>query len=188
MTELDHKTFDLGAVLSGITFPETEVDVYFDESVGFSVYQAEQTLRVAEIRGNETQLKEVLDNLEALKKKAADARFKITIRGVAESTRKTCDRKSRDKFPVEYTFMGTETPNPERDDYYNTLLWGVSILKIEDPSGAVALPTEEHILTLRNEVGRSTTATITDALKELIEGTKAGFESAAQDTSFLSGA
>lgn len=84
MTDLDHKTFDLAAVLTGSSFPENEVDVYFDESIGFAIYQAQESVRVAEIKGNEEALKTVLEEVEALKKKAQEVKYKITVRGIPE--------------------------------------------------------------------------------------------------------
>lgn len=188
MTELNHETFDLTAVLTGAVFPENEVDVFFDESVGFAIYQAQESLRVAEIKGNEDALKTVLEEVEALKKKAQEVKYKVTVRGIPESTRKTCIRKAQAAFPPEYSFLGQETPSPDRDDLFNSLLWAASITKVTSPSGAVALPSEADIKALRDSVGRSVVATISQAINELVEGTKAGFESAAQDTSFLSGA
>lgn len=188
MTELNHETFDLGQVLAGTKFPETEVDIFFDESIGFQIYRAQQALREAEIAGNEEELKQVQDRVEELKTQARDVRYTVTVRGIPESVRKNCLQKSRDKFEVEYSFLNQELPNAQRDDLFNELLWNASIVKITDPKGAAAIPTEDHIRTLRTQVGRSVVGTINNAITELVEGSKAGFESAAQDPSFLSDA
>lgn len=188
MTELNHETFDLGQVLAGTKFPETEVDIFFDESIGFQIYRAQQALREAEIAGNEEELKQVQDRVEELKTQARDVKYTVTVRGVPESVRKNCAQKARDKFEVEYSLLNQELPNAQRDDLYNELLWNASLVKITDPKGAAAIPTEDHIRTLRTQVGRSVVGTINNAITELVEGSKSGFESAAQDPSFLSDA
>lgn len=186
MTELNYETFDLRAVISGINFPETTITVHFDESLGYQIYHLEKELHMAEIQDNKDELAQLNKDIENLKEKARASAFKITLRGLPESTRKACDAKARAKFPVEYSFLNQPVPNPERDDYYNTLLWASSITKVEDPQGRVALPTEEHILALRSSVGRTVVKAISEGISELIDGSKAGFEKAAQDVDFLS--
>lgn len=186
MSELNHKTFDLAAVLSGIDFPEHVVTVFLDERVGFEIYKAEEALRNAEIRGNEEVLKRVAAELDALREKRKDIAYKVTLRGIPESTRKACDAQARKEFPPEYNFMGQVTPSPERDDLYNRLLWSYSIVKFEDPSGAVAIMSDDLVRQLREDAGRTVFRTIADGIRELEEGTKSGFESDAQDVDFLS--
>lgn len=186
MSEINHETFDLASVLSGVGFPEEEVDVVFDESVNYEVYKAERSLRLSEIKGNEEELKEISERLDELKRTVKDKTFKVTVRGIPESTRRACDKKARDKFPVSYSFLGQPEPDPERDDYFNALIWSSSIVKVTDPQGRVSIPNEENILQMRTAVGRSVVATISDAIQELVTGVKSGFESSVQDVDFLS--
>lgn len=188
MTELDHKTFDLGNVIAGIKFPEDDVTVYFNEDIGYQIHKAETALRTAEIRGNEEALRNLDEKIEKLKKEVADQAYTVTLRGIPDSTRRICDQKSREKFEVEYSFLGQPTPNPERDDYFSSLLWAESIVKVTDPSGAVALPDEKTILDLRNALGRTASLAISNGIRELVDGAKSGFESAAKDVDFLSDA
>lgn len=186
MTELNHKTFDLAAVLSGINFPEHTVTVYLDERVGFEIYRAEEALRNAEIRGNEDALKKIAAEIDALKEKRKDVAYKVTVRGIPESTRKACDTQARKEHPVDYNFMGQATPDPARDDLYNHLLWVASVVRFEAADGSVAVVTEDLVKQLREEAGRSVIQIISRAIDELVTGTKAGFESDAQDVDFLS--
>lgn len=186
MTELNHKTFDLAAVISGIGFPEHTVTVYLDERVGFEIYRANEALRNAEIRGNEEALKRIAEELDALKEKRADQAYKVTVRGVPESTRKACDARARKEFPVDYNFMGQVTPEPQRDDLYNHLLWVASVVRFEAADGSVAVVNEDLVKQLREEAGRSVIQTIAGAIRELEEGAKKGFETDAQDVDFLS--
>lgn len=186
--ELNHETFDLGAVLTGAAFPELDVEVFFDETVGFEIHQAEKLLRRAELIGSDEsqeEVKELDESLKELRKQAEEQRFTVTLKGVPESIRKACNAKARAKFPSEYTMLGTEQPDPDRDDFFNTLMWQHSIVKVTDPKGRVAIPTEEDIEALRNAVGRSAVQAITQGIRELTEGPKAAFESDAQETSFL---
>lgn len=188
MTELDHKTFDLGAVIAGIGFPEETVTVHFDEGLGYRIHKVEEALRGAEIRQDAIRVTELDSELVELKQAAKETAYKVTLRGLPESDRKSCDKKAREKYEVEYSFLGQPTPNPDRDDYYNSLLWAKSIVRFEDPSGASSVPSEKNILDIRENAGRTLIARIADGINNLIEGTKAGFESAAQDVDFLSGA
>lgn len=188
MAEPNPNILDLSDVLAGIGFPEEVVDVYFDESIGYEIYKAEKALRLAEIKGNEETLKRVSEDLDKLKEQVKGTAFKVTVRGLPESTRKACDKRAKDEFPVEYSFMGQPEPSSERDDLYNSLLWGQSIVKVEDPSGAVGVPDEKFIMQLREKAGRTVIATISGAIDELVTGAKSGFESSAQDVDFLSDA
>lgn len=189
MTEaLDHKTFDLGAVLAGIGYPEKTFPVWFDERIGWQIYEATEYLRTAEIRGNEQELAAAYDELDKLKESAKNTCFKVTVRGLPESTIKACNAKAEAKYPVDYNMIGQPTPNSDRDDMFNTLLWIESIVKIENPKGEVNLPDEKTHELLRTKTGRSVVSTISNAINELIQGTSAGFESAAREVSFLSDA
>lgn len=188
MTELDHKTFDLGAVIAGINFPEEVVTVHFDESLGYNINKAEVALRAAEIRGDAELVASIDTQLSDLREQAKNSTYKVTLRGLPESDRKACNKKARDKFEVEYSFLGQPTPNPDRDDYYNALLWVKSITRFEDPSGASSVPSEENVLAIRAGAGRTLISRIAAGITELVEGAKAGFESAAQDVDFLSDA
>lgn len=183
--ELDHESFDLGEVLSGAAFPELDVEVFFDETVGFALHQADKQLRRAEILGEQEVIDDLEEKIAELRKQADGVKFIVTLRGLPESTRKVCNLKARKKYEPEVTFLGTEQPDPERDDYFNALLWQHSIVKVTDPKGRVAVPTEDDILKLRNAVGRTAVKAITDGVKELSEGPMSAFESDAQEKSFL---
>lgn len=183
--ELNHETFDLGSVLTGAAFPETDVEVFFNESIGFEIYKAEQLLRQAEMLDSTEEAKDLNEKLENLREEAKTQKFTITLKGVPESTRKICNTKAREKFPPETTLFGTEQADPARDDLFNALMWKHSIVKVTDPAGRVAIPTEEDIENLRNAVGRTAVQAITEGIRELTEGPKSAFEGNAQETSFL---
>lgn len=185
---LDYKTFDLGEVLSGVSFPENDIEIYFDETIGWAIYKAEKALYDAEIRDKGDEARDLAEKLDSLKAEVPRHRYVVTVRGVPESVRKMCNAKSLEKFPPEYSFLGQIQPDTDRDDYYNALLWQESIVKVTSPDGAVAIPNEDQILKLRNSVGRTVVSALTEGINELITGAKSGFEKAAQDTSFLSDA
>lgn len=180
--ELDHKTFDLAAVLAGAGYPTHDVEVYFDERIGFELYLLRKEIRSCE---DPEAMEALQERLETLLKESEESKYTVTVKGLPESTRKIADAKSRKKFDSEYNLLNQEVPNPERDDYYNLLLWQESIEKITSPTGAVAHPTPEEIESLRSSVGRSVVAAISEAIRDLQEGARAGFENKAQDTSFL---
>jgi len=190
MTELSHETFDIAEAIAGVNFPEVEVPIYFDEAVGFELYQAQETLREVEIReDNKEALRAVYDRIDELKSRAAGARYLVTLRGLPASTFQTIDRQGEEKFPSKDALIpGLQTENPEKDQFTSELVWRHSIVKITNPAGAVSIPTEDQIIQLREKTGVSVFQSIHLGLQELRTGTKSGFEQAAQDTSFLSDA
>lgn len=188
MTDLDFKTLDLAAVLSGIGFPESDVEVFFDERPGHAVSEALKKLRAAEVRDDREAVAALDKELEELRRKARSMRYVVSLKGTPESTRKVCDAQAREEHPVSYNFIGQPEPNPEKNDLYETLLWTHSIVKITGPDGAVGVPTAEWVKELREAAGRTVIKTINEGIKALVESSKEGFEDAVRDVDFLSDA
>ena len=122
LTDLDHKTFDIGEVLAGRTYPENTVGVYLNEQVGFAIYEASQALRTAEIRDDAAAVKELDERLVALKKSAADTRYEFTVRGIPESARKAILAEVLKEAPLEMDLLGRVQSDIERDDRHDLLL------------------------------------------------------------------
>lgn len=71
MTETpDAKTLDLVGLLSGRDYPELEVDVYFDEKLGFSIYQMRKMLDHLQILGKYEEYEKIEAELRDLVEKA----------------------------------------------------------------------------------------------------------------------
>lgn len=190
MTELSHETFDFAEAIAGVNFPEVDAEVYFDEAIGFSIYEAQKLIHETEVRSdNKEDLRKVYDQIDALKKRAAASRYLITVRGLPASTLQVIDTQAEEAHPTPQGLIpGMGADNPEKDRMVGELVWKHSIVKITNPAGAVALPTEENIKQLREKTGLTVFHAINEAISELRSGTKSGFEQAAQDTSFLSDA
>lgn len=188
MTELDHKTLDIGAVIAGIGFPETDVEVFFDERPGFAVAQAKKELIAAEVRGDTERVAELDKGLAEVREAARASRYVVSLKGLPESTRKVCDAEAREAFPNTYNLIGQPEPNPEKNDKYEELLWLHSIVKLTDPNGAVGVPSAEQVKAIRDGVGRSAGNAINEGIRDLIEGAKEGFEDAVRNPDFLSDA
>lgn len=188
MTELDHKTLDIAAVIAGIGFPEKDVEVFFDERPGFAVSEAKKALLSAEVRGDSEKVAELDKGLAEVREAARASRYVVTLRGLPESTRKVCDAEAREAFPMSYNLIGQPEPNPEKNDKYEELLWAHSIVKLTAPDGSVGVPTAEQVKSIRDSVGRSAGNAINEGIRDLIEGAKEGFEDAVRNPDFLSDA
>lgn len=183
----DYKIIDLAQVLSGIGFPETKVPVILNEGIAFEVAEAEEALKLAEIRqDNKEGLKKVYDRLEELKESVKNQLITVHIKGIPEATRKACNTKASIKYPITYSFMNQEEPSAERNELYHTLLWEASIIKIETPDGGEYFPDTQGIVTLREQLGRSAIGAISEGIESLVTGVNKGFESSVQDIDFLS--
>ena len=184
--ELDYKTFDLGKVLAGIDYPETSVDVYFDEKLGFTIKRLKDAIDEADRRDNlkvAAQLQEELDNLVS---KIASAKYTVHLKGIPEGERRIILDGVRADMPPTKNMWGQEEDNPEADQEFMRRLWRAMIVKIEDPEGAVSTGSDETVKLLQEKAPRTAQAAITSAVTELLTGAAEGFEFAAKQADFLS--
>ena len=188
MTELDHKTLDIGALIAGIGYPELDVEVNLDARVDFALAEAKDALAAAEARDDRETISKLDAEIESLRKKSRASRLTVTLKGIPEAVRKGLDHQAREEFPLTYTAFGMPEANPDRTTKFNDLLWAHSLIRITDPSGVSGVPDVQQIADLRAALGRTAYKAINDGLDRLTEGDKAGFEDAAQDVDFLSDA
>lgn len=190
MTELDAKTFDIRAVLAGRSYPEDEVAVYFDEAAGYDIGKNELEIRKLAMLGRVDEHDALETENNELKAKLADSRYVFSLRGVPRKLVKDIEAKALKKYPIEYNLLNNKPlPSDEREEYRENLVWSAVVTKITDPDGAVfGAPGPETIAQIRDYAPHTALVKISDAIVALTEGAKSGFEKAAQDADFLSGA
>lgn len=180
-------TFDITAVLQGRGYPELEVPFYVDEPSALALSQAEKQLTNLAMLGKTTEHDELEKRVNDLRDALRANRFTYHLRGIPNKVRQDVYRKAFEKYPRQQSFIGIEEDNPERDAYYTTLLWQAMTVKIVAPDGAVQVnPPLEVVQQFRDFAPSAALNAIDAGIQELSNGVKAGFETAAQETDFLS--
>lgn len=177
----DHKTFDLLEVLAGRAYPTREVPIYFNEDIGLRAFDLKR--KMEKVSGDEYE--ETLKEYEALQKDAKPQQFTVHLRGIDDSIRRDVALAVSEEFPPKTDLTGRQTPHPRWDEEYTARMWRLYIIKIEDPSGAIALLDEASVNALLEKAPRSAYEEINNGIAELQVGPAAGFEQMVKDTSFL---
>lgn len=183
---LDHKTFDLAAVLAGRDYPETVVSVYFDEKLGFTITKLREAIAEAGRRGDDDTATDLQKDLDELVLKVKSAEYKVHMTGIPEGVKNGLLATTRKEFPTQRDLFGRPEDDLEADRVYTRRLWAAMIVKIEDPSGAVSFMNEELAKTVLDKAPKSAQTEISRAVNELNDGATAGFEFAARQVDFLS--
>lgn len=178
----DVKTFDLAAALSGRTFPEIVVPVFFDEALQFELNRLDK--EIAKTLGEEAD--ELSKNREELLEKFKAAVIKVRVKGTPRHIRKATLDKVLEDHPQEYTPFGVPKPNPEGDEAYANATWALHVVEITGPDGSTLVPSEADIHAFRNQAPDAAIVAVERAIQELTEGSKSGYETAVQDLDFLS--
>ena len=188
MTEnLDHRTFDLARVLAGIDYPETDVDIYFNERLGYAIYQLREEVVRLERMGKHSEAGEVQKELDKLLEESREYRYRVKVRMIPEGIRKQILKETMEEFPEKKNLLGMpEGDSLERDDVFTRRLWAKMIVHITDPSGAISYMDDDLALAFQAQAPRTAQAAINSAIEKLEEGTEAGFEYAAREVDFLS--
>lgn len=189
MTDLDHKTFDIADMFTGIAYPTDSVAVYTNPDVAYRLHKlGEEALDVVREK-NEERAREIEVERDELVKQGEASRYVVHLRGQSRDNREAVIDKVRSKYPAEYDFLGREKVEPAADKMFANLMWALHIERIEAPNGAIKAPVDESdIRILRGNLEDSEINKIESAIQELSAGAKGGFETLAQEHDFLSGA
>lgn len=184
---VDFRTFDVAEMFSGASYPTEVVDFYTDSSVAYEFHKlTEQSLEAIKKQDDEL-AKDIEKRHAELVKKAKDSHYKVHLRGQSRDNIMAIIAKVDEEFPVEYTFIGQEKPNAARNEKLTNLFWQLYIEKIDHPNGSVMVsPPEEVIKIIRGQAPISESEKVDEAIKNLRDGVKSGFESLAQENDFLS--
>lgn len=183
--QLDHKTFDLIRVLSGRDYPTLEVPVYFNEAIGFELFQIDQRRNKAV---GEEELAELDKRYEELVSQAKSEEYTVLLKSIPESVRRDVFNKVNEEFPSKKDLLGREEVHPQADEEFSKRMWAVYIQKVTDPSGAVATVDEATVNALYANAPTSVHEAINKGIAELQVGPKSAFEQVAKDANFLSDA
>lgn len=187
MSELDPKTFDLAAVLSGINYPERTVDVYFNGDLAYKIASLNQQLEKSSISGSkeyEKLQKEFDKFIESVK----EQKFTFHIKGVPTHVENSINETIRAEYPVKRNALGiAEGDTSEADAAYVKLVMRSYISKIVAPDGSViSPPSAEDIDALFNNAPSHVLSVLQDAIVELKTKTAEGFEIGVKSADFLS--
>lgn len=185
-TELDHKTFDLAAVLAGQEAPEDSVNVYFDKKIGFTIFKLNQAILTATLRGDTDKAETLQKEVDELVEKVKDIRYIIHLRAIDEGVKKGILASVRKDFPVKKNLLGVPEDDLEADQAYTRRLWTAMITRVENPAGEVSLMNEELAQVLQDKAPSTAQQIINQGIADLSEGDGAGFEYAAKEIDFLS--
>lgn len=186
-----HLTFNIVEVLLGREYPKTEVPFFLDEASAFALNNAQKRLDTLPIGEDEDEERDALEaEIARLKEKVRATRHVYHLTGLSSKVRGELLEAAYKKFPKEVdpaSIFGGEKENAERDEYFGELLLQAMTEKIVSPAGAVMTDiTLEQIKQFRDNAPDAAVEAIAIAQRELTEGAKGGFESAAQDTDFSS--
>lgn len=179
-------TLDLIGVLSGRDYPTLDIEVYFNEALGFSIYEMSKMLRSVEILGSEDEVKKLDSEIKGLVEKAAEHKYVITLKAIPESVRRKIITDVQEEFPEKTDLLGRPQPNLAADEEFSRRLWRAYLNKITGPDGASKVIDEADVNALLANAPRTVHEQINEGIAELQTGAKAGFEYAAKEMDFLS--
>lgn len=186
MSELDVKTFDLGAVLAGQDYPEKTVDVYFNEALAYEVAQANAELSIlSKIGGEEYEKAEKV--FDEMLEKISKFRYVFHLKAIPSSVRKQIEVEVEAKFPAKTNALGMIEPNKKADELFAALMMEAYITKIVDPEGAeIVKPSLDVINELRDNAPLHVIKFLEAEIVGFSNAIATGFEVAAKSADFLS--
>lgn len=168
-------TFNIIEVLSERGYPEDEVIVYFDESIGYKAASIKAEMDLT--NPSEKKYKELEAKLDELVAKLQDSKYVFTVRGISEGKRDELYKIAVEKFPVEYSetknaFTGEvkkeAISSEQRDELFTALLWSAHIIKITAPNGDVQdILQPQDAETLRKSMPLAANAAINKAIENI---------------------
>lgn len=183
--QLDPQTFDLIGMLSGRDYPELEIEVYFNEALGLSIYTMEKLLTRLETLDKKTEAKKVAKELDGLVKSVPQHKFIITLKGVPEKALRAVRAKHLEEFPVEVNSFGLPVPDTKGEEDFMLKMWRLFTREITDPTGAKVLVTDAEIQAIYDNAPKRVHEQLSEGIENLRNNSVKGFEFAAQEPSFL---
>ena len=180
--ELDHKTFDLAAALSGRTFPEDTFPVWFDEKSAYELVKANREIDQAVALGDEEAEAKAHRDAQAAKDRLDESKYLFTLRGISSGLKRSIVKIVSDKH-------GLKPGDELTDDAYLELRANqiaAYIVEVKSPSGESFRMTPEEARILLDEAPDYIIDQVDASITKLSSGAAAGFELAAMDVDFLS--
>lgn len=139
-------TFSFIDRLVGRNYPTSEVYLYLDEQAAYDrLHLIGELNQPTSVLTPEDRVR-MEGEIAALEKTLLDGRYTVTLQGFPPEQYDEILEEVNEQYPIEYTeytnmFSGekvkNEVDNPERTKLLLSMLWAKSIVKIEDPHGAV---------------------------------------------------
>lgn len=176
----DAKTFDLIGALEGREYPEIEVPIFLNEGIMFTYAQ------LSEASAKDPANKEKQEALDAMFEEVKHLAITVTVRGTPRHIRKAIVDKVMKKHPVKSNAFGQEEDSPEGVEMLTQLSWEAHVVRVTAPDGTEMTPNKAEIQALRDKAPDASINAIADAISELSEGSRSGYEQIVQDPNFLS--
>lgn len=184
VNDLDPQNFDIIDAITGRSYPEITVPVYFDEALAYSISQYQEKL-VKIPAGKEYDA--AVTEFESLVASLNEQKYTFTVRGIPLDVQQNIFKKVKAKFePAKKS--GKDIDQDAVAEEYLSNLWAAHVVKIENPAGGVQVPSPKTMKAFRAGAPAHAIASIDSAIEALSIGAKSGFERAARDVDFLSGA
>jgi hypothetical protein len=185
--EVNPKTFDLASVLAGVAYPETTVDVYFNNDLAYQIATLSDELDKLSVAGGK-EYDAAQKKFDKFIDEVKQHKFTFHIKGVPAHVENSIVEKIRNDYPSKKNAFGVvEGDNDDADKAYVKLVMQAYISKIVAPDGSViASPSADDIDTLFNNAPQHVLSTIQDAIVRLKTKTSAGFEIGVKSADFLS--
>lgn len=181
------ETFDLIAAIEGTTRPETEVPFWFDERAAQAIANIEAELQRLLALGKVDEYTALEDVKVQLIEDMKTSQYTVTVKGIPTEVEKSILLAASAKFPDKTNAFGQSEPNIEGMEYLDVLMLQAYIAKFEAPNGAIKTSlSEDEVILLKNKAPKASLQAINQAIRDLNEGPKSGYDQIVQGLSFLS--
>lgn len=181
----DALEFDIVSELAGFEVPSEDVTVFGNAK---AAYDFQQVVKEIGNRKQDTSIPQALQKkLEKAKARLVASQYKLKVQGITPERKKQILAESYKQFKPSYTQYGMIQQDPERDEFYGTLLWLDQITAISRADGAVVPAiTPEIIEALRGSLPDRSTEVVREAMARLNEDAANGIDFVMADVDFLS--
>jgi hypothetical protein len=181
----DVKTFDLGEHLAGRGYPEQEVSIFLDETIGFAIAEADRKLQTLSSLGKTEEYNALEEKQQVLFDSLAERRLVVTVRGVPRKVKRDIYAKVQSEFPAKKDAFGREEFPVEASELTDQLLWTAHIVKVTSPDGTSVTPSPDEVQQLRDLAPMADLKSIQAGI-EKVDNAGEGFEIASRSVDFLS--
>lgn len=180
-------TFDIADLFTGKAYPKTEVEVFLDEDAAYEITKNSRATTRAVVAEDTAALKDLEAKHHELVKRAAASKVTFHLTGVSRAERKAMMEKTLEDYPLEYNLLGRPNPNPKADEVHADRKWALHTERIVRADGSqIVAPTPDQIHVFRDNAPDAVVEQIEQAIMDLSDGVKGGFETLVQETGFLS--
>lgn len=180
-------TFDIADLFSGKIYPKDVKEVYLDEAVAYEITKNNKAIKDALVKEDTEKLVELEQKHQELVKRAASSKVTFYLTGVSREERRAVLDKTLEEFPQQFNMLGQPLPDQQANEAHANRKWALHTERIVRADGsAIIAPDEATIKVFRGNAPDLVVEEIENAILDLSEGVKGGFETLVQETDFLS--